>query len=380
MATEADVRIRRVGFRDGADDELEALHSIEAPIETERGSNRMPRSLAAYMAFARALPSQFKDTSWLVETPGGTPIAVGYCWYNSAGDERVMECDLLVRQDRRREGIASRLIALVCDETTRLGRSLLTWETFDAVPAGDAFSRRLSARAARVNRTSELVLADVDWAMVGRWSGDSRARELGYSLEMVSGPFPPHLRGDAAAFHHIMQSAPRDDLEVGDVVIDADFVAELDRALVDSRRTRWTLLVRDAMDTCVGGSSRTPVSMSRTGVLVWRSGSKPSCSSASATNGRTSERFRRGMPSRTGRCSQSMTLWGSRWCAPPRTGKRTSTPSAVPFAEGDVPATERRARGPAFARQIPGARVGAGRGSRAQMRGRGGARVRPGAW
>ena len=254
MSNPADVRIRRVGFRDGSDDELEALHAIEAPIEAERGSNRMPQSLAAYMAFARSLPSQFNDTSWLVETTGGTPIAVGYCWFNSAGDERVMECDVLVRRDRRREGIASRLMALVCEETARLGRALLTWETYDAVPAGDAFSRRMGARAARVNRTSELALSEVDWAMVGQWSSAERARKLGYSLEMVSGAFPPHLRRDAATLHHIMQTAPRDDLEVGDVTIDADFVAELDRALVDGSRTRWTVLVRDTTGTCVGGT------------------------------------------------------------------------------------------------------------------------------
>ncbi|HEX2850118.1 MAG TPA: hypothetical protein VHN98_06180 [Acidimicrobiales bacterium] len=51
-----------------------------------------------------------------------------------------------------------------------------------------------------------------------------------------------------------MQTAPRDDLDVGDVVIDADFVAELDAALIGSGRTRWTLLARDPAGTCVGGT------------------------------------------------------------------------------------------------------------------------------
>src|SRR5207302_1200933 len=212
---EVNLQIRRVGFRAGSDEELKALHAVEAPIEAERGSNRMPQSLESYVAFARNLPSQFNDHAWLVQTSDGTPIAAGYCWSNSAGDERVMECDVLVRRDRRREGIGSRLMALICEETVTEGRSLLTWSTFDAVPAADAFCRGLDAHVARVNRESELALSDVDWAMVERWASAERARELRYSLEMVDGAFPEHLRADAVTFHHIMQTAPRDDLDVG---------------------------------------------------------------------------------------------------------------------------------------------------------------------
>lgn len=254
MTKQDELRIRRVGFRAGSDEELEALHAVEVPIEIERGSNRMPQPVDAYMSFARNLPSHFVEHSWLVETSDGMPVAVGYCWFNSAGDERVMECDVLVRRDRRREGIGSRLMTIICEQTTLAGRPLLTWESFGAVPAGDAFSRGLGARVARVNRTSELALSGVDWTMVERWSAAERAHELGYSLEWIIGPFPEHLRADAATFHHIMQTAPRDDLEVGDVIIDTEFVAELDRALRDSGRIRWTVLVRDAAGTCVGGS------------------------------------------------------------------------------------------------------------------------------
>lgn len=254
MGKPADVSIRRVGFSNGTDSELRLLHAVEVPIEIERGSHRMPQHLDSYKAYARNLPSHFHDHAWLVETSGGEAVGAGYCWYNSAGDERVMECDVLVRQDRRREGIARRLMALVCDETVNEGRSLLTWSTFDSVPAGAAFSRSLAGHVARVNRTSDLDLSDVDWSMVERWASAERARERGYSLEIVDGPFPEHLRADAATFHHIMQTAPRDDLDVGDVTIDSDFVEQHDRALTRSGRDRWTVLVRDPRGVCVGGT------------------------------------------------------------------------------------------------------------------------------
>src|SRR5262249_11471070 len=146
MNASSGVRIRKVGFRDGTDAELSALHAVEVPVETERGSDRMPRTLDSYMAFARNLPSQFSDHSWLAEAPEGMPVAIGYCWYNSAGDDtRGMECDVLVLPEHRRHRIGSELLAVICAQTLREDRPLLTWSTFDRVPAGEAFSRRVGA-------------------------------------------------------------------------------------------------------------------------------------------------------------------------------------------------------------------------------------------
>ena len=101
------------------------------------------------------------------------------------------------------------------------------------------------------------MLADVDWELIDAWAEPERATRRGYWLETVDGVFPERLRRDAAAFHRIMQTAPREDLDVGDVVVDEDFVAELDRALLEAGRTRWTVLVREPSGACVGGTEVT---------------------------------------------------------------------------------------------------------------------------
>lgn len=54
-----------------------------------------------------------------------------------------------------------------------------------------------------------------------------------------------------------MQTAQRDDLDVGDVAITEHDVAELDAALVEAGRERWTILVRDRNGRCVGGTEVT---------------------------------------------------------------------------------------------------------------------------
>jgi len=246
--------VRRVGFRSGTDAELTALWTVEAPIEAERRPDVAPQPLESYIAFARSLPSRFQDHTWLVETAAGIPVATCACWWNAAGDERVIECDLFVRRDHRRQGIGRQLLTTITQTALDAGRSILTWSTFDTVPAGEAFSQAVGAAAARVNRTSELRLGDVDWDMVRAWTTDAPGRRLGYTLDVIDGAFPESKRADAATFHHIMQTMPRDDLDVGDVMISEADVAEQDRAHDDAGRERWTILVRDPDGACVGGT------------------------------------------------------------------------------------------------------------------------------
>lgn len=249
--------VRRVGFRFGSDAELAAMHLVESEIEIERRHRSSPQPLESYVAFARHLPSQFDDHTWLAQTSGGTPVGCSACWSNSAGDPAVMQCYVYVRRPWRRRGIGWQLIRPVIEVAQDQGRSSIVGTTFAPIPAGAAFAGRLGARAARVSRSSELRMSDVDWDLVRSWMDSGRVRAPGYRLDFADSPFPDDLAGDAAAFYHMAQTQPRDDLDVADVVLSAGQVAELDRSLVESGRQRWTIFVRDAGGRCAGGTEVT---------------------------------------------------------------------------------------------------------------------------
>jgi mycothiol synthase len=180
-----------------------------------------------------------------------------------------------VRQGYRRQGIGSGLLDVICREAESDGRTTLVWSTFDTVPAGSAFSRRFGARVARVNQTSGLRLSDVDWTLVHRWTSHSAGCGRGYRLEMIDGVFPTELRRDAATFHHIMQTAPRDDLDAGDVLLDEGDIAEFDHALVEAGLERCTILVRDPSGVCVGGTEVTFEPWEPSTVLQQNTGIEP---------------------------------------------------------------------------------------------------------
>jgi GNAT superfamily N-acetyltransferase len=246
-----------VGFRRGTDRELAAQHLVETEIESERrpGTGRQP--FESYVSFARSLPSLFDDHTWIAEEPDGTPAGCAACWSNAASDPRIMQGYVYVRRPWRRRGLGRRLLDAVVDEAFSDGRSTLLWSTYDSIPAGDAFSRRVGGRVGRVNRTSEVVLEDVEWERVESWVAEGPRRATGYRLEIWDGPLPDHLLGDAARFHDLMNTQPRDDLDLGDVHLDAGQAAEVDRQLAESGRLRWTLFVRDPGGQCVGGTELT---------------------------------------------------------------------------------------------------------------------------
>jgi GNAT superfamily N-acetyltransferase len=210
--------------------------------------------LESYRAFARSLPSQFDDHTWVAEEHDGTPVGCAACWSNAAGDPQVMEGYVYVRAPWRRHRVGWRLARAVVDEALSEGRSKLVWSTYDAIPAGEAFSSRVAAKVGRVNRTSELVLGHVAWKRVRSWADDGPRRAPGYTLEFWDGPLPERLVGDAARFNRLMNTQPRDDLSVGDIVLDSSHVREIDRHLVESGREKSTVFVRDPEGRCVGGT------------------------------------------------------------------------------------------------------------------------------
>jgi len=230
------------------------MHLVESEIEAERRPGRVPQPLESYLAFARSLPSVFDDHTWLAEDGDGTPIGSSACWSISAGDPSVMVCYVYVRPAWRGRRAGWRLAEAVLELAADEGRSRLTWTTFESVPAGEAFSRRLGGQVARVNRASEVRLTDVNWDLVHSWIEDGPRRAAGYSLDCQLGPLSADLLKDTVTFHHIMQTAPQDDLEGTGVVLDVSQAAEIDRHVAESGMERWLIFVRDPGGRCIGGT------------------------------------------------------------------------------------------------------------------------------
>jgi mycothiol synthase len=218
-------------WREQPDGLLAELYAVRGELHAEAtpGDPRMP--LAGEIAEARHLPA-FEDAIVLVaRDPAGAIL--GYAsglWSYLPGWDHVLWSHVAVLPGARRQGLGRLLLDRAAAAAERRGLRLVTGRTRDNVPAGAAFCAAMQAEKAMVAEENRLDLHSVDRALVGRWLADGPRRAPGYRLQFIAGPTPPELADEAAAVLNVMNTAPRENLDVGDIRITPELLRQHDEA------------------------------------------------------------------------------------------------------------------------------------------------------
>jgi GNAT superfamily N-acetyltransferase len=122
------------------------------------------------------------------------------------------------------------------------------------VPAGEAFARRIGAGLGQVVIENRLDLRAVDRDLLRSWVEAGPTRAPGYHLEFVRGSAPDRLMpGVLAMLEMVINTAPRDDLHVGDRAVTPERLKEEERAAAAAGLERWACYaVNDATGDFVG--------------------------------------------------------------------------------------------------------------------------------
>jgi GNAT superfamily N-acetyltransferase len=164
-----------------------------------------------------------------------------------------MQTGISVHREHRQQGIGRELFRLVVEAAEEEGRRRIIGSTSERIPAGAAFAKGVGAEAGIEERISRLVLDEVDRELVDRWLAEGPGRAQGYSLVAIDGPYPENMLEDIAAVHMIMNTAPRDDLDIEDWEVKPEHLREENKQLEATGSQRWTLLARhDATGKLVG--------------------------------------------------------------------------------------------------------------------------------
>jgi mycothiol synthase len=157
-----------------------------------------------------------------------------------------------VRPEARRQGIAKALLRPAVDRALEEGRVLLDGGGSTVSP-GPSFCEAMGAELKITERKSRLVLADVDRSMLEDWVVRSKERAEGYSLLAWDGPTPDEYLEKFVNLTMVMNTAPRDDLEMEDWVHTPERHREGEDRRLRNGTTWWTLVARhDASDELVG--------------------------------------------------------------------------------------------------------------------------------
>ena len=241
----ADVVIEEVELPAVSDDDLGHLNTIENILRSEVFPDDPPVPVEVTAARARHIPDFIGQRDFWAREADGAIAGRASAWWTKTDDNRhLIRTDLGVRPDRRLRGIGKALLSLVVEATLAEARTLIVGRTLSSVPAGVPFARRTGAEPALAEHVNRLLISEVDREMIDRWVEHGPHRAPGYSLVVIDGPAPDAYIEEVVAMANVMNTAPRDDLEMEDENFDAAQLRDWERAASAQGDEWWALYAR----------------------------------------------------------------------------------------------------------------------------------------
>jgi GNAT superfamily N-acetyltransferase len=237
--------IDAVDLRGLSDAEMAELNDFGNALRAEERPDDPPVPLEVRIGGIRNIPEVDEVRAWFVRDGGALVAVAEASWEPKADDNKhLIGVEVNVLPDARRRGIGTALLARLVELAETEGRTLLIGGSSDRVACGGAFAERVGATAGQHQRISRLMLDGLDRSLVDRWVDEGPMRAEGYDLVFVDGDIPDELMEGALGAFKIMNTAPRDDLNIEDWVLTAEHIRgwEKQRHAMDGQL--WTLFAR----------------------------------------------------------------------------------------------------------------------------------------
>jgi len=240
--TKLPVEIRAFDVNTASAEELSAVHALSNRLHAEMWPEDPPRGFEEWVRRLQTVPPFVLLRQWVA---WNGKYAVGRAIltaHDTPHNRHIADADIEVAPERRRQGIARRLLPYVVEGTEALDRKLLLAGTDSAIPAGQALMERLGARVGLVSRTNQLDLAQLDPDLMERWRNEG-PRDL-FSLGWWIGAYPEEDLVPICDLKDVMNTEPRDDLEVEDWKWTPEIVRQQEFSMRERKVERWTLFTR----------------------------------------------------------------------------------------------------------------------------------------
>ncbi len=159
--------------------------------------------------------------------------------------------DVSVHPDYRRQGLGTRLLPHLAEVMVAEERRLLVFGTSDAVAAGSIFAERLGAKRGMETHTNQLDVAALDYDLLRNWQ--KAAPEGTFELGFWDGPFPEAEISAIAELIGVMNTAPRDNLEIEDFKLIPEQLRDYERYQAETGTVRWVAYVRERATRTLAG-------------------------------------------------------------------------------------------------------------------------------
>lgn len=239
------VEINEFVPQSATEDEWKAFQSISNREELETDPDDPPTTLDDLKKNLLNQPPFVQFKGWLCSR-GNIPIA--YFWTGmmlTDENQHLLQFNLYVLPEERGKGLGSLLLIWIADEARIHNRRLLLTGTSSAIPAGDIFMEHLGGEMALSTDVSQLLIEKLDRDLLMQWLTRARERGDGLILEHWHGAYPEDEIEAVAEMMSVMNTAPRDNLDVEDFNVTPERIREMEKVFAARNMQRWTYFVRD---------------------------------------------------------------------------------------------------------------------------------------
>ena len=190
------------------------------------------------------MPSFQRPLRWVAWGDGDRAVGYGYLGREYTDDNRHLSWfDVYVRPEARRQGIATRFVEQIVDAARADGRTMLGAGAHDGGD-GERFLTALGVAKKLTERKSRLVVANVDRAMLEDWVARAKERAEDYELIGFEDRCPDELLEPFVDLVMVMNTAPRDDVEMEDWVETPERFREREEKSLARGVRNWRLIAR----------------------------------------------------------------------------------------------------------------------------------------
>lgn len=183
-------------------------------------------------------------------------------------NKHLSQIDITVQPDYRKQGIGKQLLALVSEAAHADQRRLLLTSTFDRIPAGEAFMRRLGAQKGLEGHVNQLRMEELDPSMIHRWLERGTALGSEFELGLWEGPYPEDQLLAVTQLIELTNQQPFGDIEINDVHLTPEQVRQTEQQLFARGSQRWTFYVIDKSNGKFAGYTETVWNPNRPEILM----------------------------------------------------------------------------------------------------------------
>jgi GNAT superfamily N-acetyltransferase len=228
------------------DADWQALNVFDNVFRAETWPDDPSKPLEETIQDRRSVPSFVNVVQWVVWSDNHDEIwaSANIGTLETEHNRHLAEYWIGVVPTMRRRGIARQLLKDIARVAGERNRRLMIASTGSVVPAGKTFMERLGAKPGLESRVNQLNIADLDRDLMRDWQERAKERAIGYELGMWIGPYREAELEAIKTMMEVMNTAPKDDLDVEDFTWTVEQVRQMEESLAGRKVERWTVYAR----------------------------------------------------------------------------------------------------------------------------------------